>query len=385
MSVNIEVNSEVLKWGIKVSGKNYNQVKEKFKKIDNWMKNESSPTFNQLEQLSSYLNLPFGYLLLDTPPKEDIELLNFRTIDSEEHGEPSRELIDTIYDMETKKEWMREFLIEEGYAKNSIVNSINLEDDFNVSSNKIREILGLPIEWYLEKKAKDSFNYLKDLISYNGILIMQNGIVKNNTRRRLDINEFRAFCLIDDYAPLIFLNNRDSINGKKFSLMHELVHIALGKQNIFNDNNEFRHKYDKIETYCNKVAAELLIPTDKFYDKWKNGLEKILVDKIYSLSKYFQSSNVVVARKALDNDFIDKEIYNKVVKEAKHSYEISLKKRKSGGNYINNTIAKLDNNFTLAISSGVEKGSTLYSDIYKLTGLKRGTFDEVINRLEGKH
>ncbi|PTK34211.1 hypothetical protein BUZ47_00865, partial [Staphylococcus hominis] len=148
MSVNIEVNSEVLKWGIKVSGKNYNQVKEKFKKIDNWMKNESSPTFNQLEQLSSYLNLPFGYLLLDTPPKEDIELLNFRTIDSEEHGEPSRELIDTIYDMETKKEWMREFLIEEGYAKNSIVNSINLEDDFNVSSNKIREILGLPIEWY---------------------------------------------------------------------------------------------------------------------------------------------------------------------------------------------------------------------------------------------
>jgi len=34
---------------------------------------------------------------------------------------------------------------------------------------------------------------------------MMNGIVRGNTHRPLDVNEFRAFTIIDEYAPLIFM------------------------------------------------------------------------------------------------------------------------------------------------------------------------------------
>ena len=45
---------------------------------------------------------------------------------------------------------------------------------------------------------------------------MMSGIVGNNTHRPLNIDEFRAFSVIDEYAPLIFINSNDSINGKLF-------------------------------------------------------------------------------------------------------------------------------------------------------------------------
>jgi hypothetical protein len=37
-------------------------------------------------------------------------------------------------------------------------------------------------------------------------LAVINGVVVNDTHRRLNVEEFRGFALCDDYAPLIFVN-----------------------------------------------------------------------------------------------------------------------------------------------------------------------------------
>ncbi|PTH13972.1 hypothetical protein BU591_08880 [Staphylococcus agnetis] len=382
MTTRIDIEKKVLDWAIEKSNKDYKKIQEKFPKIEEWRSKITNPTFKQVENLSSFLNIPFGYLLVKTPPKEDIELLKFRTINSEERKYTSRELVDTITDMEMKQDWMKEYLIKEGYEKNHIVNQFKNNSDPVDLAIKLRELIDLPVTWYKECKKNNVFAYLRNKISYNGILVMQNGIVGNNTHRTLSVKEFRAFCLIDDYAPLIFINAKDSENGKIFSLLHELVHIGLGVEDIYNESN-INNDYSEVEAMCNKIASEILVPSDEFVYKWNNEKLKNSKDKIRSLLNEFKTSEIVIARKALDLGFIDKYLYNEILDETLFIINNYYKPKSSGGNAINNAKSRIDSNFAIALSDGLKSGKALYSDIYKLTSINNKMFEKVIESIGG--
>src|SRR5699024_1674639 len=110
--VRVDVEPLVISDAVAKSGRSIDDVSNKFKNFEKWLNNELNPTYNQLVDLSKYLRIPFGYLLLKTPIVEELPLLEFRTIDTEAIQNPSRELIDTIYDMERKQDWLRDVLIE---------------------------------------------------------------------------------------------------------------------------------------------------------------------------------------------------------------------------------------------------------------------------------
>src|SRR5699024_8633089 len=91
----------------------------------------------------------------------------------------------------------------------------------------------------------------------------------NNTHRPLHLNEFRAFTLVDEYATLIFINTLDSNNGKTFSLLHEVAHVFLGINSLYNDDFQQTEKdINTTEILCNKIAGELIAPTEIFINLW---------------------------------------------------------------------------------------------------------------------
>src|SRR5690625_4825546 len=189
------------------SDKELDEIKSKFA-IDKWLEKEREPTFNQLKDLSTQLHIPFGYFMLKAPPHEDTTLLDYRTIKTKGVKKPSRNLLDTINDMERKQDWMRDYLLDNGYNKLNFVGSINKDDPANKNVTHIRKTLKLSTDWYRTmNNRREAFNYLRTKVSDAGILVMQNGTALNNTHRSLDINEFRAFALVDDYAALIFINS----------------------------------------------------------------------------------------------------------------------------------------------------------------------------------
>ena len=61
---------------------------------------------------------------MQTPPVEQISLLEYRTLDSIELTNPSRNLIDTIREMEAVQEWMTDYRKEWNYDVINVVGSL---------------------------------------------------------------------------------------------------------------------------------------------------------------------------------------------------------------------------------------------------------------------
>lgn len=387
MVARIKVEQKIFEWATQQTDKSFDDIDNKFPKFEEWVTGEIQPTLNQLIEFSTFTKIPFGYLVLKDPPTETLPLLEFRTVDTEEILNPSRELLDTIKDMEKKQEWMREYLIDEGYSKNDIVKSIHFSNELKIknTSKYIKEKIGITDDWYKNSNTRnDSFNYLKQVLSDNGILVMQNGTALGNTHRPLNVNEFRAFALVDDYAPLIFINTQDTQNGKVFSILHELTHIFLGVDSLYNKDFYKRNKYaNKLEVLCNAVAAEIAVPIEEFQLEWKNVRIEDIYQKVSIISDKFKISSIVIARKALDTELIAKEIYYQIAKKVQEDAN-KINRTKSGGNAIHTAQSRLDKKFVYALSNSLDRGYAVYTDIYKLTGLSRNVFEKVEKNVIGR-
>lgn len=298
--------------------------------LDKWMTGEKTPTFNQVEKVSKATRIPFGYFFLQEPPVEDTSLLEYRTVHSIDLETPSRDLMDTIHDMELIQDWIKEDLLQKGIDPPDFIGAMNVQSDVNDFANYSRNILGLNLKWFLQGKSSyDSFRYIRNAISNAGVAVMMSGIVGNNTRRSLSIDEFRAFTLIDELAPLIFINSNDSWNGKLFSLLHEFNHIVLGKSSFYNDRYSAQQRVSKLEVLCNAVTAEILVPHQLFLKEWEILGDAEASEKINVVAKIFRCGTIVVARRALDARFISEDTYDIAVNTAIEFFNEQRKKEKA--------------------------------------------------------
>ena len=353
--VEIKVKPEILNWALSQTSEG--QLDEELMDhVEAWINGTKSPTFRQIEKFSKKTNIPLGYFFLDTPPDEPVDLLEYRTVDSLQLSNPSRDLIDTIYEMENVQEWMKAYRQDSGFDPLPFVGSIQGE------------------------KSVKSAEKLEDC----GIVVMINGIVGQNTHRTLNINEFRAFAIVDEWAPLIFINGTDSENGKLFSLLHESAHIWAGESDLFNMSQEGTSAVSKLETFCNAVSSELLVPEHMFLKQWYDSKDNDTYEKIVTLAKTFCCSEVVIARKALDHQEINQKIYKDVVKTATDHFNRTREKTKNkGGNFYKTVETRLDRNFILALCDSISTGRTAYTEAYYLTKLNQKTFSRVAKDFGG--
>ena len=383
VSVSVEVSPNILNW---IQHQISSQIDTKISSLLNkWINHEEIPNTNTILTVSKATNIPFGYFFLKNPPQDECSLIHCRTINSLKNKNFSRDLIDTYNTMTNIQNWMSDYNRENlGIDSLSFVGRCKEKNSVVDIANDIRQELEITTDEFKKVKKKSNyFKYLKEKITELGILVMKNSCVGNNHNRKLNIEEFRAFTLIDDYAPLIFINNNDSENGKIFSLIHELAHIWLGENNLFNDNY-FSSSVSKTEQICNAVAAEILVPIDYFKTEW-NNLASDSIDKISELADVFHCSKLVIARRALDLKFISKEIYADVLNEVQEDFRRFKNQKKSsgsGGNFYNTLQTYWDKNFILALDGSTKSGKTSYLDAYRLTGLKGNTFHKLINFFE---
>ncbi|MGQ9864629.1 MAG: ImmA/IrrE family metallo-endopeptidase, partial [Bacteroidia bacterium] len=353
----------------------WHKAELKFKSINNWLNGDDYPTYKQLKELAKIFHIPFGYFFLNKLPKEQkLPIPHYRTTKIKEKFIPSLELKETIQFAQKVQEWAKEILIEFGQEPLPFTGKYNIKDDKYVIINELKNILDIQNNWAsLQEKWIDAFNFLRDKAEEKGIIVLINGIVGNNTHRKLDINEFRGFVLYDEIVPVIFINNNDAISAKIFTIIHELFHILIGQGASF-DLEYLQSSNNEIEKFCNECTAEFLVPEKDLKEAYKPNID------IEDLAKQFKVSQMVILRRLLDMNIITKDFFLTKY-EALYKYEHKNYSSK-GGKFYSIEKNRLSKRFLNLLQSAVNNGNILYRDALRITQLNARTYEKLLMNLQ---
>lgn len=363
----VEVKPQLLRWARERAGLGVADLSRRFPQLDAWERGETHPTLKQVEGFAKATYTPVGYLFLPAPPVERVPIPDFRTVGNEYVGHPSPDLLDTVYVCQQRQEWYRDFARSEGEDPLACVGSVRVASDVVETAALIRHALGFDIE---ERRRMptwtDALRRFIEQADTSGILVMCSGVVLNNNKRHLDPDEFRGFAIADDLAPLVFINGADTKSAQMFTLAHELAHIWLG-QSAVSDAQASRVPEHEVERWCNRVAAELLVPLDILRGEFNRRAE--LRGEADRLAHRFKVSTLVMLRRIHDAGGLTRDrFWQAYDEEVKRLRELP---RGSGGNFYLTQAARVSKRFARALVASTLEGRTLHRDAFRMLGFSK--------------
>ncbi|MFQ5505192.1 MAG: ImmA/IrrE family metallo-endopeptidase [Planctomycetota bacterium] len=372
--IRVKVRPELLRWARERAGFSAAMLLRRFPKLEAWERGEARPTLKQLESFAKATYTPVGFLFLQEPPVETVPIPDFRTVENVHVGHPSPDLLDTIYICQQRQEWYRDFARSMGEEPLAFVGSARPGADVEATANGIRDALGLDLE---ERRRfptwTDALRRFIEQADEAGILVMVSGVVLNNNRRHLDPGEFRGFAIADDLAPLVFINGADTKAAQMFTLAHELAHVWLGQSALSDAQARWIPEHE-VERWCNRVAAELLVPLAAVRAEYRSDAE--LRGEMERLARRFKVSTLVVLRRIHDAGGLTRE-------ELWAEYDRELDRlralpRGSGGDFYLTQAARVSKRFARALVVSTLEGQTLHRDAFRMLGFsKLGTFQKL--------
>lgn len=293
-----------------------------------WESGKRNPTWNQLAKVSRKYNLATAFFFMENPLNESSpELIDYRDKSSKRQ---SPELILNIRRSIHRREIYEELLDDFGR------NNVDFKTyDGEIAADKVSSFIHKSLDLSLT-----DYNHHNFLDNCKTILNEKFGILTFETED-VEINEMRGLCIHHNKTPIILLNGKDSVNGRIFTLFHELTHLLLGKSalcDIYVDKKE--------EIFANAVAGKFLVPTDDL----KINCELLDLGKI---SKYDEKIKGI----------------------------IYLKNTKSRGDYLDNQIRYSGKPFLSLVLEAYESNIIDISDFCNFTNLNQKSIKELESKL----
>jgi Zn-dependent peptidase ImmA (M78 family) len=363
------INPAVLRWAIKRSGLENDYIANKLKVDTNelvaWSETDGRhPQFDKAYDLAKILHIPFGFFFLRTPPSADLPLPDFRGFNRK--YKPSPDLLELLNDILVKQDWYREYVAESSTKALDFVGRFSTTDSIFDVASAIRLRLG--ISQRLRQSVSSWTEYLATLTRQTeeqGVLVMRSGVVANITKRKLKVEELQGFALSDRFAPIVFVNSSDYKASQVFTVAHELAHLWIGSTALANAD-ELGGGYNETETFCNKVAAEVLVPSEEFLNAWRNSSGESQT-RVTHIARQFWVSSLVSVRRAHELGKISEDEFEKI-----KTHELAQRRKNSatGGDYYRNVIARMSARFTNAVLGDVNSGKLPLRDAARLLRMK---------------
>jgi len=370
----------VLRWAAERAWLSDATLESRFRKWPLWLTGETQPTLRQLESFARLTHTPIGYFFLPEPPELTLPVPDFRTLRDETLAEPSSALLDTLYLCQQRQEWFRDYARMHGFSRLAYVGSATVADRPELVAEAMRQSLALSIADRQQLPTwTDALRQLIAKAEEAGILVMASSIVGSNSHRKLEVAEFRGFALADDLAPLVFLNGADSKAAQMFTLAHELAHIWLGESGV-SDPEAGSVPGQQIERWCNRVAAELLVPLEDLREAHQPDAP--VAKEIQRLARLFKVSTLVALRRLFDAGFIDQATLWRSYRQEVERIRGLDRGGSGGGDFYRTLGARTGKLFARAILSSTLEGQTLFQDAFRMLGVRKtSTFYEAAREL----
>lgn len=364
----------VLRWARERAGLKPEALAEKLSvdasKVGAWERS-GRITFSRLEKLAHATRTAIGLLYLPEPPDDRLPVPDFRTVGGEAIGRPSPDLIDVVHMAQARQDWYREYLIVNGAEPLHFVGSFTVGVPPAQAAAEIREVIGL--DTAMRSRAatwEEALRLLVEQIEAIGVLVLRSGVAASNNWRPLSVREFRGFVLSDAYAPVVFLNGRDTKSAQMFTLVHETAHIWLGVSGVSNLRQTFAPN-SEIEQWCNAVAAELLVPAAELRAKLPAAERRD--DPIAALCREFRVSSLVILRRMRDLGILDETTFQERYREEERKFRErdARQAEGGGGDYYATQRVRVSPRFARALIESTFEGKTGYREALHLLGLSK--------------
>jgi len=378
--VRVSVDPQMMRWARERAGRDVEGLQKAFPQIEAWERGELQPTLKQLERFSKLMRVPFGFLFLPSPPDEPLPVPDFRTMAGAHSRRPSPDLLDTIYLCQQRQEWYRGYAQTIGEQALPFVGMATAQDDIIQIAADIRRCLNFNVA---ERRRlptwTEALRRFVEQAEIAGVLVMVSSIVGNNTHRKLSPEEFRGFALVDDLAPLVFVNAADTKSARMFTLAHELAHIWLGESGV-SDAQLAVFTDEKAERWCNQVAAELLVPLQALREAYHPGSD--LREEMGRLARWFKVSTLVVLRRIYDAGALGWEEFWQTYQDELTRLRRFERRGSGGGDFYRTLNVRVSKRFAQAVVISALEGQTLFRDAFQMLGIrKQKTFQEFARRL----
>lgn len=258
------VNPRVLTWARESAGFDLAAAAAKVDidedKLAAWEAGDDQPSIPQLRKLAEGYKRPLAVLYLPEPPTTAFQAMHdFRRLPELGLRRFSPELTLEIRLAQQRRELALE-LFQDADEKPAVFPlNTALTTHPEKAALTIREALG--VDYRLQSHWRDprvAFLAWRSRIEGLGVLIFQ--------ASRIESDEASGFASWADVLPFMVINRKDAYARRTFSMFHELAHLMLRQSGVSDLNLEGPRAADdeKIEVFCNQVAAAALMPRDLF-------------------------------------------------------------------------------------------------------------------------
>jgi len=335
----VALNPEIMRWARTNAGLSLEDAAHGagMPKIDRLLQIESGEEVPSRPILLSMAKLYRRSLLtfyLATPPEKGDRGEDFRSVPADHRLEGDALLDAMIRDLRARQSLVNATLVDEDAEAIAFIGSTSISQGVAVTLAALKQVLKLELsEFRAAKKPEEAFSLLRSRAEAVGVFVL---LISNlgSHHSAIPVETFRGFAIADSIAPFIVINDQDAKTAWSFTLLHELAHLCLGTTGVSGT-----HSGQAIETFCNDVAGEFLLPTLDL------ELDKALSfdDSLAAISKFARARNLsssMVAYKLFRNGDISQgrlQKFNQKLRELwlsdKENIKANAKPNDSGPSY----------------------------------------------------